>query len=44
MRGAWIGVVQALVGCGESGEQPMQFYRSCTNSECWLEQYFRDVE
>ena len=32
--GAWVGVVQALAGCGESCGLPMAVYRSCATSAC----------
>ena len=35
--GAWVGVVQALTGCGESCGLPMPAYRSWQISACWVD-------
>ena len=42
--GAWVGVVQALAGCGESCGLPILFYGNYENSACRAEQYFHNIE
>ena len=41
--GAWVGVVQALAGCGESCGLPMPAYRSCAVSKYHAGQSFPEM-